>query len=70
MPVPPRICVLRLPNTSQLKPTRGDHRNFGSGSFAVEYCTMSPFSSMNVIASATAFWYPVSPNTGTSNRMP
>ena len=28
-PVPPRTCVCDRPSTSQLKPTRGDHRMFG-----------------------------------------
>ena len=54
MPVPPRTCVLRFSSTAQLKPTRGDHRMLGSGSFAVEYCTGCPSSSRKVRASAAA----------------
>ena len=60
-PVPPRTWVVRLPVTSQLKPTRGDQRILASGSFAVWYWTGLPSASRKVSASAFAFWKPVSP---------
>ena len=34
-PVPPRTCVLWSPNTSQLKPTRGDQSGDAFGSAPV-----------------------------------
>lgn len=43
---------------------------FESGNFAVPYCTLPPFSSRNVNASASALLNPVSPKIGTSKRRP
>ena len=69
-PVPPRTCVLRSLNTSQLKPTRGDHSGLASGSFFVAYCTVAPVSSRKLMASATALAKPVSPKLAMSMRTP
>ena len=69
-PVPPRTCVVRLPFTSQLKPTRGDQSSLASGSLPVLYWTGLPSASRNVSWSAAALSNPVSANDDTSTRRP
>ena len=53
-PVPPRTCVLRLPATSQLKPTRGDQSGEALGSAPVLNWTGEPDGSRKVSASTLA----------------
>ena len=69
-PVPPRTCVLRLPNTSQLKPTRGDQSGVALGSAPVLYLIGLPPASRNVRASTAGLSNAVLPNLAMSTRKP
>ncbi len=69
-PVPPRTCVLWSPNTSQLKPTRGDQSGDAFGSAPVLYWIGLPFWSRNVRASTAGLSNAVLPNLAMSTRKP